>query len=274
MLKTIVIALAILVGIGTVSPSFAGPTLDTRTGLPIRYVEQPVTSVNDRNFNRYWPDKINFVEWTSAHPARIYSSVLSMPDGRKLTVTMLGGNNDGDCGVTACSMRLFNGNDQVAELSVCEDMSRHQIADDQVTLLACGKAFNLIEATVKGEAERHNTETNMLHNGSVVSIGHGDGEAVIITYLEPRKGLPRSLKGQILFRGTESKTHQFVGIAYTFKNGCPAAPYNVSGSLDSNGELLLSGQAPVRDAKSCAVLGYTTQSGNAQLIFANILPPD
>jgi hypothetical protein len=244
------------------------------SGSTLSYAEQPVSDVNDRNFNRFWPDKINFVDWTSVHPARIYSSTLVLPDGRRLTVTMLGGNNDSDCDVDACSMRVFDGNDQVGELSVCEDMSRHQIADDRITLLACGKSYSLLEATAKGDAARRNAETTMLHNGSVVAINREHGDEVLIKYLSLRRGLPGTLKGAILFRGNESKTHQFVGTAYVFKNGCPAAPYQVSGALDENGELVLSGQAPLRDPKSCVVVGYSTQSSNAKLIFANILPPD
>jgi hypothetical protein len=256
------------------SHAVAGLSPPNNSGSTLSYAEQPVSDVNDRNFNRFWPDKINFVDWTSAHPARIYSSMLPLPDGRRLTVTMLGGNNDNDCDVNACSMRLFDGNDMVGELSVCEDMSRHQVADDRITLIACGKSYNLLEATAEGDAARHDAETTMLHNGSVVAISREHGDDVVIKYLSPRRGLPGTLKGQVLFRGSESKTHQFGGTAYVFKNGCPAAPYQVSGTLDANGELVLSGQAPLRDAKSCAVLGYSTQSPNAKLVFANILPPD
>jgi hypothetical protein len=256
------------------SHAVAGSSPPVNAGSTLSYAEQPVIDVNDRNFNRFWADKINFVDWTSGHPARIYSSTVPLPDGRRLTVTMLGGNNDSDCDVDACSMRLFDGNDQVGELSVCEDMSRHQIAVDKVTLLACGKPYSLLEATAKGDAARQAAETTMLHNGSVVAITRERGDKVVIKYLSLRRGLPGTLKGAILFRGNESKTHQFAGTAYVFKSGCPAAPYQVSGTLDENGELVLSGQAPLRDAKSCAVVGYSTQSSNAKLVFANILPPD
>jgi hypothetical protein len=256
------------------SHALARSSLPTNSGSTLSYAEQPVSDVNDRNFNRFWADKINFVDWTSVHPARIYSSTLSLPDGRRLTVTMLGGNNDSDCDVDACSMRLFDGNDQVGELSVCEDMSRHQIAADKITLLACGKSYNLLETTAKGDSARQNAETTMLHNGSVVAITRERGNNVVIKYLSLRRGLPGTLKGSILFSGTESKAHQFAGTAYVFKNGCPAAPYEVSGTLDENGEIVLSGQAPLRDLKSCVVVGYSTQSSNAKLVFANILPPD
>jgi hypothetical protein len=108
---------------------------------------------------------------------------------------------------------------------------------------------------------------------AVVAITRERGDEVVIKYLALRRGLPGAFIGTILFRGNESKTHQFVGTAYVFKNGCPAAPYQVSGALDENGELVLSGQAPLRDAKSCVVVGYSTQSPNAKLVFANILPP-
>jgi hypothetical protein len=272
LLRAPFIVLAFAIVIGQTPAVLAGPSLTVRAGVPLTYAEQPVRDVNDRNFNRFWADKINFVDWSSAKPARIYSSTFSLPDGRKLTATMLGGNND--CDLDACPLRLFDGNAQIGELVVCEDISRHQLTEDRLSLLTCGESHNLLKATAKGVAESRNAERTMLHNGSVVSIMRERGDMVAIRYLELRRGLPSWMKGQLLFLGTESRTHQFTGTAYTFKGGCPPAAYDVTGALDANGELVLTGQAPVRDQRSCAVLGYTTQSANARLLFANILPPD
>ena len=93
---------------------------------------------------------------------------------------------------------------------------------------------------------------------------------VEIRYASPRRGLPSSLKGRVLFKGTEDNQHRFSGLAYTFKGTCPPAGYVVNGAIDANGEIILVGQAPTWDPKSCIVLGFTTQSPHAKLIFANV----
>jgi hypothetical protein len=77
------------------------------------------------------------------------------------------------------------------------------------------------------------------------------------------------MKGRVLFKGAEDKQHRFTGLAYTFKGGVPVG-YNVSGAIDANGEMILSGQAPSWDPKSCGVVGFTTQSPHARPVFANL----
>lgn len=63
------------------------------------------------------------------------------------------------------------------------------------------------------------------------------------------------------------------GTAYTFRKGCPPAPYAVSGgfvagaTIYDHDRIILRGASPVREKNGCALVGYTTDSGNAELIF-------
>jgi hypothetical protein len=175
-----------------------------------------------------------------------------------------------DCDVDACPLRLFDGNDLVGELKVCEDTTRHQIVAEQWEFLACGKRYNLAELTDKAKALNQHAETALVHNGSIVSMVRLGDSNVEIRYISPRRGLPSSLKGHVLFKGTEDNQRRFSGLAYTFKGTCPPAGYAVSGVIDTNGEIILVGQAPMWDSKSCNVLGFTRQSPHAKLVFANI----
>jgi hypothetical protein len=253
-------------------PAEARPSMAPRAGAPLNYVATPLVDVNDRNFNRYWGDRVNFVEWNAAKPTRLLSATLALPNGLALTATMLSDRDD--CDVDACPLRLFDGNDQVGEISVCEDTTRHALVAERLELVACGRRHDLAELIDKAKALDQNAQTALLHNGSVVNLVRlGEGN-VEISYLEPRRGLPASMKGRVLFKGAEDKQHRFAGLAYTFKGSCAPAGYNVSGAIDANGEIVLSGQAPRWDPKSCSVLGFTTQSPHARLVFANLPPID
>jgi hypothetical protein len=266
-------SLLVLVGLTlalpeTSTPVRAMPSLAPRAGNLLGYMERPVRGVDDRDFNRFWGDRLNFVDWTAVKPTRIISATFALPDGRKLTATMLSDRDD--CDVDACPLRLFDGNDMVGELNVCEDTTRHQVVAEQWEFRACGRSFNLSELIDKANALKQHAETTLVHNGSLVSMVRLGGGNVEIRYASPRRGLPGTLKGHILFKGTEDKQHRFSGLAYTFKGICPPAGYVVSGAIDANGEIILLGQAPTWDPKSCSVLGFTTQSPHAKLIFANV----
>jgi hypothetical protein len=249
-------------------PAQARPSIALRVGNLLNYAERPLAGVDDRNFNRYWGDRVNFVDWNGAKPTRLLSATLALPNGLTLTATMLSDRDD--CDVDACPLRLFDGNDQVGEIIVCEDTTRHALVAERLELVACGRRHNLAELIDKAKALNRADQTALLHNGSVVNLVRlGEGN-VEIRYLEPRRGLPASMKGRVLFKGAEDKQHRFTGLAYTFKGSCPPAGYNVSGAIDGNGEIILSGQAPSWDPKSCGVLGFTTQSPHARLVFANL----
>ena len=253
-------------------PAQARPSMALRVGNLLNYAEKPLAGVDDRNFNRYWGDRVNFVDWNAAKPTRLLSATLTLPNGLTLTATMLSDRDD--CDVDACPLRLFDGNDQVGEITVCEDTTRHALVAERRELVACGRRHNLAELIDKAKALNRNDQTALLHNGSVVNLVRLGKGNVEIRYLEPRRGLPASMKGRVLFKGAEDKQHRFTGLAYTFKGSCAPAGYNVSGAIDANGEIILSGQAPSWDPKSCGVLGFTTQSPHARLVFANLPPVD
>jgi hypothetical protein len=97
-------SLLVLIGLALVfersTPAQAWPSMAPRAGNLLSYMERPVAGVDDRNFNRFWGDRLNFVDWTAVKPARIFSATFALPDGRKLTATMLSDRDD--CDVDAC----------------------------------------------------------------------------------------------------------------------------------------------------------------------------
>jgi len=89
---------------------------------------------------------------------------------------------------------------------------------------------------------------------------------VEITYNHPRPGLAVA-QGTLLFRGVRDGT-RYSDTAYTFKAGCPPAPYAVTGVKDAKKEIIMmTGAAPRRDPHSCDVIGESVQSGPARLVF-------
>jgi hypothetical protein len=108
----------------------------------------------------------------------------------------------------------------------------------------------------------------MVHNDSHMYFDQGFHT---ILYAEPKPSIARSVKpDSVLFRGWIILGGPMRGVAYTFKNGCPPAPYLVEGYDQGDGLLVLTGAAPIR--KGCDVVGYTKKSSNAKLVFH--LPPD
>ncbi len=105
-----------------------------------------------------------------------------------------------------------------------------------------------------------------MHNGSEMQLSTWEDGTVEIAYSIPRAGLSVA-KGTVLFRGVAKGT-QYSGTAYTFKLGCPPAPYPVAGVRNDKKEILvLTGSAPNRDALSCDVAATSRQSKNATLVF-------
>ena len=107
------------------------------------------------------------------------------------------------------------------------------------------------------------------HNDSYMSIIRS-GNSVTIRYADPKSSLRRHgvRRGTVLFRGQMSGS-RIRGTAYTFKQGCQPASYNVSGNY-SEGDygvktIVLRGAAPIREG--CEVVGYTRNSSNARLEF-------
>jgi len=110
------------------------------------------------------------------------------------------------------------------------------------------------------------------HNGSVVTVDERSGE---IRYQRPKRAIAGTVRpGTLLFKGTfrekagpgESAHGTVEGTAYVFKKGCAPAPYRVSGTYDA-WTITLSGAAPRRDPRSCAILGISNASPHAVLTF-------
>ena len=106
------------------------------------------------------------------------------------------------------------------------------------------------------------------HNGSTMLIHEKAGR---IVYEEPKASIAATVpKGTLLFEGTFDRKN-VRGTAYVFKRGCLPAPYNVSGRIENKtglgSRLVLTGAAPKRDPNSCMIVGETTRSPNARLVF-------
>lgn len=108
------------------------------------------------------------------------------------------------------------------------------------------------------------------HNGSTVElIWTYDGdetEKLVIKYLKPRKGLP-ARSGDVLFVGYFHFDF-FDGEAYVFSSKCGKLGYRVYGNFTGGGNILLKGDAPVRNS-NCKVIRYENNA-NATLFFEKI----
>ena len=107
------------------------------------------------------------------------------------------------------------------------------------------------------------------HNGSIIDWFVADN-TIVASYETPRPGLKEAgiQEGSVLFRYEGARIS---GSAYTFKVGCTAASYQVTGSQDGK-FISLHGPAPVRAKKGCAVVGYSQSSPHANLVFIATVP--
>lgn len=111
------------------------------------------------------------------------------------------------------------------------------------------------------------------HNGSL--MWH-DAQQGVLYYERPKSSLGGlAERGTILFQGEPwSFDGDFTmrGTAYTFRKGCAPAPYAVEGGFVAGGadkpdRIVLRGASPVRAKGGCAILGYTNDNPNAELVF-------
>jgi hypothetical protein len=179
------------------------------------------------------------------------------------------------------------------DILVCSDRSQHSVSVDHRSFVACGKSFYIpqvddrtaimenaspdsdpaaaVEVVHRERMQPANAPEPVLvdsafHNKSEMLVREWKDATVEITYNHPRPGLPVA-QGTLLFRGRRDGA-RYSGTAYTFKAGCPPAPYAVVGVKDRKGDsIVLTGAAPRRDPYSCGVIGVTARSGHSKLVF-------
>ncbi|SIQ68225.1 hypothetical protein SAMN05880582_1039 [Rhizobium sp. RU20A] len=107
------------------------------------------------------------------------------------------------------------------------------------------------------------------HNGSVMVVDYASGT---IAYRVVKPSIAKTIApGAIVFAGTIEKGKFAQGTAYTFRRGCPAAPYAVSGRYDASlPGFVLAGPAPHRGKTGCEVIGYEIDNPNARLVFIDM----
>jgi hypothetical protein len=99
------------------------------------------------------------------------------------------------------------------------------------------------------------------HNGSLLRL-RADGRRREFVYLQTRAGVP-ARPGDVLFDG-ERNGSAYRGTAYLFSSQCGRIGYAVAGSVaPGDRHVALRGNAPVRDRRSCRLVGYASD----QLVF-------
>jgi hypothetical protein len=160
----------------------------------------------------------------------------------------------------AGNMRADPGETHLNE-TVLGDMNEPALGPLQ-TASIIGPQFDELHGIFRGEQAQA-----FDHNGSSVWIFRRAG---LIVYDQPKASIADVVpKGDILFRG-EIGSRVARGTAFVFKKGCEPAPYAAQGNGygDAAGApIVLRGAAPVRDRHGCAVIGASTGSANAKLVF-------
>ncbi len=106
------------------------------------------------------------------------------------------------------------------------------------------------------------------HNGSVMQIVLLPNDSVDIVYVQVRPGLwGYTAPGQVFVHGQWRQ-----GVLYATAHAasrCGPIPYKVSGSVDVNGVLVLTGPAPLLDPWTCRVIQWIW-SANSVLAFVPV----
>ena len=234
------------------------------------YSKAVAENPQNQNFAAYWGDELNSVDWQ--RPVTVFGQYFFNADGRRLFISMLSA--AGACGDGLCPVRIFTETGkQVMVASACDQADRHEISADRASFVACGVASAIPQAGPPGSLETSDVK-QYSHNGSVMQASFYKNGTIRIEYDEVRRGLPPALQGEVLFKGVADGQGSLSGTAYTFKSGCHPAPYAVEGRIDPKGGIVLTGDAPMRDGKSCAVIGFTGRSPNARLTFVEIAQGD
>lgn len=249
-------------------------------------------SRKDYVLTEYWSDRIGQIDWTApvARRGSLHNASLPSADGRLLYLTMM---QTVGCGAQ-CPLRVFTAQHRkIMDVLVCSDRAQHGVSIDRRSFVACGESFAIpqvddrsaiienaspgsdpeaaVEVVRRERMRSANAPKPVLvdsayHNRSEMLVSEWKDATVEITYNRPRSGLPVA-QGTLLFRGSRDGA-RYSGTAYTFKAGCPPAPYAVTGIKDRKGNsIVLTGAAPRRDPYSCGVIGATASSGHSKLVF-------
>lgn len=109
------------------------------------------------------------------------------------------------------------------------------------------------------------------HNGSRMKLEE-NGTSRKIIYEQPRSGLAGAgvKPGTVLFDGEVKSDGRMSGYAKLFRKGCNPIDYYVEGAFDqSNGTLLLQGQAPIYSGEGCKITGYSDDNSASSLAFTS-----
>jgi hypothetical protein len=246
-------------------------------------------------FHEYWSDKTGQIDWKAPVSERgmVYNTSLPSADGRALFLTTLQSSLGAVC-KPRCQVRVLTAQHKtIMDFFACSDRTQHGISVDHRSFIACGESFAIPQvddrtAIMENAPPDSNAEAyvevvrrlrskpanapepihvdSAYHNNSEMLVSEWKDATVEITYNHPRPGLPVA-DGTLLFRGIRNGA-RYSGTAYTFKAGCPPAPYAVTGVKDQKKEVIvMTGAAPRRDPHSCAVIGDSAQSGPAKLVF-------
>jgi hypothetical protein len=273
----------------------AGPIAQSRVEKIPYDSGAELVSPTDYVFHEYWSDKTSQIAWKQpiAKRGMIYSWPLPSADGRHLFLTTLQSPPGTSCD-SRCPVRVFTAqHKRIMDIIACGDRKQHGVSIDHRSFIACGESFPIpqvddraaimenappdsnaeayVEVVHRQQAKPANAPEptrvgSAYHNNSEMLVSEWKDGSVEITYNHPRSGLAVA-QGTLLFRGVRDGA-RYSGTAYTFKTGCPPAPYAVIGVKDSKKELIvMTGTAPRRDPISCDVTGDSAQSGSAKLVF-------
>lgn len=103
------------------------------------------------------------------------------------------------------------------------------------------------------------------HNGSLVELEWMEGDGMVIRYVQPRSGLPASVRrGTVLFSGASPADGSIYGVAYIFSRKCGRVGYEVKGRFVGD-NFWIDGPAPVRNS-NCRVIRHE-MNRNSRLDF-------
>lgn len=250
----------IVILVAGVSPAMAaGPE-------QIHYMDTSPRPGQDFEFKRYWADQSNIVDPQASPGIRVYSAEFANADGRTLVVSGL--RDRVACAANTCPMRVFTRPGKlVVAFTACDAFDKHAVSADHKSLIACGVTHEFPQAGPPGSFTEVRSG-HFQHGGKEVWLAVYRNGAIDIQYDDPKVGA--NLRGESVFRG-RIEAGKVVGTAYIFKKDCPPAPYDVRGDFNAGGDkLTLAGPAPVREASSCQVSGYSPASKNATLKFIDV----